>query len=81
VSAQPPAKKIAAGLIQKETLKKRISNNECRRESFDPESFNLQLTTEGLVAGCGSVFCGSLFRPGGISYEPKLSVLQVELVA
>jgi len=28
-STQPPAK-ITAGLIEKETLKKRISNNECR---------------------------------------------------
>ena len=25
-------------------------------ESFDPESFDLELTTEGLVAGCGSLF-------------------------
>jgi hypothetical protein len=32
-------------------------------ESFDPEFFNPELTTEGLVAGCGSLFwyCGSLF--------------------
>ena len=28
-------------------------------ESFDPESFSPVLTTEGLVAGCGS-----LFNPG-----------------
>ncbi len=28
--------------------------------SFDPESFNPELTTDGLVASHGSVFCGSL---------------------
>jgi hypothetical protein len=33
VSAQPPAKKMA-GLIKKENLKKRISNNECRKDVF-----------------------------------------------
>ena len=26
------------------------------------ESFDLELTTEGLVAGCGSLFCGSAVR-------------------
>jgi len=34
VSAPPPAKKTA-GLIEKETLQKRISNNECRMSNVE----------------------------------------------
>jgi len=37
-------------------------NVECRRESFDPESFSSKLTTEGLVAGCGSLVLKSIKR-------------------
>jgi hypothetical protein len=36
-------------------------------ESFDPE-----LTTAGLVAGCGSVFCGSLVLKNRYSKAPSI---------
>ena len=37
-------------------------NVECRRESFDPESFSSKLTTEELIAGCGSLVLKSIKR-------------------
>jgi hypothetical protein len=60
VSAPPPAKKTA-GQIEKETLKKRISNDEgwnrcalsflIKSTEFLPSTFDIQY----------SIFCGSLF--------------------
>ena len=41
------------------SLKKTEQSNSSKfdsAESFDPEFFNSELTTEGLIAGCGSVF-------------------------
>jgi len=66
VSAQPPAKKTTSQ-IEKETLKKRISNIEyrimnieCRRNEFC--LFYKKMTERSETTLRHSIFCGSLFN-------------------
>jgi len=44
---------------KKDCVKQFNSSKFDSAESFDPESFNPELATEGLVAGCSSLFCSS----------------------
>jgi hypothetical protein len=54
-------KKTEQHAAQAPALHERIYPSEFdSAEPFDPASFDPGLTAEGLVAGCGSVFCGSL---------------------
>jgi len=43
-------------ILFKDRAKRFLPSTFDSAESFDPESFDPELTTEGLVAGCGSIF-------------------------
>jgi len=48
--------------LKKDLAKRKQPSEFDSTESFDPEFFNQELTTEGLAAGCGSLVSKSIMR-------------------
>ncbi len=63
----PPLVWKAASLIEKETLKKRISNNEYRMSNIEVR-YSVYFKKDRAQRSYPSKFCGSLFQPCEVSY-------------